>query len=682
MKTLLSSLFFILVVTIFLAGVVEARRLPLDSIRHPHKKNSRRVSSSPSSSTSIPTFSSDAPCQNGGGRIINVACDPTVGGELIKVRDYIRTLQPLNETIFVNTTGTCVSTNHSTPVLELDGNLDGVSANSFCTVTWYGGKIRGGVQIPYSAWQQSNKVPGALMVNLTQFGITSFDQIGSYQPGGLGQCNGNRAELFLSGKPMILARAPNVYSSNGPWMNWNRISEFTNETSFSSMNQGAASGLPSLVGQTWSEQNSVYSHGYWSFDWADSWVRIENVTSSASGQYKLAVDPSTPPVYGFQKGARFYISNHISLLDSTMEYYIDDDLVLHFIAPSGLPNLEAWISLNSNSLIAQVENGATLNGVGIQGIDIRYGRDSGVSMSSINNGTLVSCNVTSFSKNGVSFNGYSNFISGNTISETGCSGISIEGGDAKTLAYSSNDVDNNTISYMGRITRSYKPGIQYGGVGHAIFNNTIYQGPHAGILGGGNNMYFSQNTLHDLIFGSRDSGAFYTGRSWVHRGNYLTNNTFYNIRTIEPTYAGSTLVVAMYFDDEQSGMTATGNTCVQVDGCFLLGGGRDNTISDNICKSTDQYCVHFDNRGMNWQRAYCTPPNGQLVEQLFQVNYTYPPYSKQYPRIVNTLSDRPCVPVGNLISNNLYSNCTKGFVSESTATIESWGSTIENNSQI
>jgi hypothetical protein len=186
----------------------------------------------------------------------------------------------------------------------------------------------------------------------------------------------------------------------------------------------------------------------------------------------------------------------------------------------------------------------------------------------------------------------------------------------------------------------------------------------------------------NLCYGTIDAGSFYIGRSWVNRGMVLDGNTFVDIFIREPVAHVSTMVSAIYLDDQQSGVTATGNRMVNVDNCILVGGGRDNTIVGNECVNSSNYMIYFDNRGMNWQTALCTPPKGMLVEQLVAVNFTNPPYSTAYPRIVTTLTDSPCVPVGNVFADNVYSGIAYGFISQSNGTIVSWKSTSYNNTQL
>ena len=88
----------------------------------------------------------------------------------------------------------------------------------------------------------------------------------------------------------------------------------------------------------WKNTSTLWLHGFWSYDWADNYVKVDavNLTSST-----FTVDKQTPPVYGmqcddsnvtihhchklpfsytgFKKSARYYALNILEELDSREE---------------------------------------------------------------------------------------------------------------------------------------------------------------------------------------------------------------------------------------------------------------------------------------------------------------------------------------------------------------------------
>lgn len=203
------------------------------------------------------------------------------------------------------------------------------------------------------------------------------------------------------------------------------------------------------------------------------------------------------------------------------------------------------------------------------------------------------------------------------------------------------------------------------------------------MLGGAVSTLVENNTFDTLCYEATDSGAFYIGRSWTNRGVVLRGNTFVNIRNREHMTLGYAAVQAIYLDDEQSGTTIEGNTCVDSQTCWFVGGGRDTIVSGNACRGAVDTCVHLDDRGLNWQHDSCTVNatfTGDLVQGLYNVKYQQPPYSTAFPEIVDTLARRPCTPVNVTITSNTFCNdTTKQFIDMSAADTTKYGDLVADN---
>lgn len=66
----------------------------------------------------------------------------------------------------------------------------------------------------------------------------------------------------------------------------------------------------------------------------------------------------------------------------------------------------------------------------------------------------------------------------------------------------------------------------------------------------GNDCLFEGNRISKLCYETSDSGGFYTGRSWIDRGNIIMGNIFSDIYNTETTHLGSPSVQAIYLDDQ------------------------------------------------------------------------------------------------------------------------------------
>jgi len=278
----------------------------------------------------------------------------------------------------------------------------------------------------------------------------------------------------------------------------------------------------------------------------------------------------------------------------------------------------------------------------------------------------------------VDMSGSDSWVSGNTVFGNGCSGIRIAGGNRGTLTPGNLNVNNNHIYQYARWVRTYNPGVYWSGVGNTVQENYIHDAPHNGILGGGNNCVFKGNHFKDLCYEVSDSGAFYTGRSWIDRGNVLRDSTFENIFMREPVHLGWPSVQAVYLDDQMSGWQIENNTFVNCSTGILVGGGRSNTVTNNHFLNCN-LDIHFDNRGMNWQKDACSP-GGMFEQQLKSVNYQQPPWSKAYPELVTIMQNHPCIPIDNHIDHNSYCNTPK-FMDATPEEVKEWLSTADDNNQ-
>ena len=117
--------------------------------------------------------------------------------------------------------------------------------------------------------------------------------------------------------------------------------------------------------------------------------------------------------------------------------------------------------------------------------------------------------------------------------------------------------------------------------------------------------------------------------------------------------------------------------------CFFVGGGRDNIVRNNVCRDVD-VCLHLDDRGLSWQHESCiynATYTGRLIQELYDVHYTQPPYSTAFPEIVTTLDRRPCTPVNVSYTGNRACNATH-LMDASMDDLASWGDVFSDNTNV
>ena len=83
-------------------------------------------------------------------------------------------------------------------------------------------------------------------------------------------------------------------------------------------------------------------------------------------------------------------------------------------------------------------------------------------------------------------------------------------------------------------------------------------------------------------------------------------------------------------------------------GKILIGGGRDNTITNNMFINCDR-AFSMDARGLGWAKGV----GDFATQELIALNSQQPPWSLRYPELLNLLADEPLAPKGNVVARNI-----------------------------
>lgn len=255
-------------------------------------------------------------------------------------RDYLRSPQSnKNSTRIVQISGT----HYLTQTFALDARDSGTATYP---ITYQGDantSLFGGIEIPASSFQPVLGKPNVYVANLLsipELNRTSLGSLGNPYPKA-------KMELFYGTQqqPMTLARDPNI--GDDVQKTWKWVG-YENMTGLLSPNATHAFGFDDANTATkWmnsmsmdkqrNETESMWLHGYFKFDWRDTYVRVSSIAPSAanSSLFTVTTDAATPPQYPYQKGTRFYAVNSLGLLDAPGEYYISSATgQLYFYPPS------------------------------------------------------------------------------------------------------------------------------------------------------------------------------------------------------------------------------------------------------------------------------------------------------------------------------------------------------------
>ena len=457
-----------------------------------------------------------------------------------------------------------------------------------------------------------------LQCDLKALGITDF---GRMTPRGFGRPTMPAGlELFFRGKPMTLARWPND--------GWVRM------MGPSSRLKGEAFIYEGDRPSRWVNSKDAWVHGYWTHDWAESYVKVRRIDP----EHHELITEAPHGVYGYKQGARWRALNILEELDQPGEWYLDRDTgVLYFQPPDEIRKGDAWVSLTEKPLVSMQD----ASYVTVRGIKFEYARGTGIIVEGGSHNLIAGCTLRNLGNDGAHISGADNGIVGCDIYQLGDTGISLSGGDRMTLVPAGNFAENNDIHDFSLWVRTYRPGIAIGGVGNRIAHNSIHDAPHSGIILNGNEHTIEYNDIGRVCMETSDAGGFYLGRDFTERGNTVRYNYFHHLGTAD--------VRAVYIDDDASDLRVFGNVFYKAKMGVCIGGGRDNVIENNIfvdCVPS----VHIDDRGLTWAKPTV---DRTMWERLTAVNFTQPPWSVRYPVLLNLYKDEPGAPKYNTIERNI-----------------------------
>ncbi len=440
-------------------------------------------------------------------------------------------------------------------------------------------------------------------------------------------------ELFFGGRPMTLARYPN--------QGYMKIADVLDA-------EGAVIKSPQATTSTgrfvcedrrpehWAGEKDIWLHGFWIWDWADLRVRLGAVDAE---QHALSLAGGGD----VRKGQWFYAENVLPELDSPGEWYLDrESAIIYFRPPSPLRSGEAVVST-----VRDLVRLTDVSYVTLRGLTIEAGRGSAVLINGGSHVRIVGCTLRNVGNWAVLVKGGTEHrVLGCDIYQTGQGGITFDAGDRKTLTHAGHLADNNHIHHTARWDPVYQPGIFLFGVGNSATHNLIDNVPHVAIGFSGNDQTIEYNEIHSAVFQSNDAGAIYTSppdETWSMRGHKIRYNYLHNIHGFEGRGCNG-----VYLDDCFSSADISSNIFYDVANAILIGGGRDNIMTNNLFLNCRQ-AFSIDARGLGWAKGV----GDFATRELLDLNYKQPPWSIRYPELLGILEDEPLAPKGNVMARNI-----------------------------
>ena len=510
--------------------------------------------------------------------------------------------------------------------------------------------LMGGLPVPASAFETVSDpavtrrldpaaIGHVLVANLNKLGVTGLDQP---WPDKFRGYNG-WPELFFAGQRMQIARWPN--------QGFARMGKVLDKGSVP--REGERPDRPGKFVYTdnrperWLGADEVYLDGYWAFKWYNEAIKVAKIDPD-----EKSITFTAPSVYGVggYSGGEYFALNLLEELDTPGEYYLDRKHgLLYFWPPAALQGQDVALSVLQDPLVTLTD----CRNVALRGLTCEVSRGPVARISGGENNLIAGCTIRNVANDAISVSGgKNNGVAGCEMYNLGGGGISVSGGDRKTLTPCGNFADNNHIHHFGRLYRTHHDAINLGGCGCRATHNLIHDAPHHAVDFGGNDNLFEYNEVYRVCMETDDAGAIYTGRNWTVQGNIIRYNFFHDIGG-GPSVGNQ----AIYLDDCAAGTTCFGNVISRVGRAFLIGGGRDNIVDNNILIDCP-ISVHIDNRGVgiaktkndNWDTLTGEFKTLPIMEE---------PWKSRYPHLPTYLTDQPGYPKYNLVARNLIVRCGK-----------------------
>ena len=472
-----------------------------------------------------------------------------------------------------------------------------------------------------------------VVADLGPLGITDYGQ----PSGGWVSPSGNNTELFFADQPMTIARWPN--------QGFVHVADVTGEKPVDVRGTKGSKVAKIFYDakelgdrpQRWAQERDLWLHGWWFWDWAEE---RQPVASIDTDQHLITMkEPPTHP-FGYRKGQWFYAFNALCEIDEPGEYYLDRQRgLLYFWPPSPVDKALATVSVTPALLTMK-----NVSYVTWRGIIFETARNIPITISGGTHNRVAGCVIRNCGGYGVSVaGGTENGVIGCDLYGCGNGCVVLDGGDRATLTAAGNYVDNCHLHHFSRWNRILRPGVNMTGCGNRITHNLIDNAPHMAIMFGGNDHVIEFNEIHSVVYESNDAGVIYAGYNWAMRGNQIRFNYIHDIYGFEHRGCNG-----VYLDDMFSSASLFGNVFCRVPRAAFIGGGRDNTIENNVFIDCAP-ALHVDARGLGWASGAL----GTLTTRLKEMPYQSEAWKLRYPGLAETLEQDPMAPHGNVITRNI-----------------------------
>jgi hypothetical protein len=495
-------------------------------------------------------------------------------------------------------------------------------------------------EVPVLARLPEEARPHVLEADLAAAGVTRVIPfvLGGFSSG-RGFVTHPAMELYVDGEPMTLARWPNEgFVKTGPVAGpltlpaWDR-KPGTPEGRFRFDDDRPA---------RWVGEPDAWLHGYWFWDWADSYEKIERIIPE---QREITLAQPWHR-YGYREGQRFYAVNLLCELDAPGEWYLDRARGRLLVYPkTDLARARVELSVAAFPLLESRD----ASHVTFSGLVWELGASDGVRVEGGEDVRLEGCTVRRMAGTGVEMRGgRAHVLQSCDIHTMGRGGVAIAGGNRKSLVPGGHRVANCHIHHLSRLDHTYTPGVWLDGVGHHLRQNLFHHIASSALRIEGNDHLVELNEAHRVVLESDDQGAVDMFGNPTYRGNVFRHNYWHHLGPREDRGADThSMRAGIRLDDAICGVRVEGNifhrcaTGETLFGGVQIHGGKENIVVGNLFVDTAA-AVSFTPWGeARWHAFVATALDAPAIDRTL--------FLQAYPALQKLADDHDI----NTIRNNV-----------------------------
>lgn len=501
-----------------------------------------------------------------------------------------------------------------------------------------GSRLVGGVKLT-----KFKKKEGIYVCDLTEEGI----KLSEMNSRGFGRkSTPSHNELFINSKPMQISQ----YPKKGQFLNIKECGEYE----YNEWNEacGKLSGgfyYDSDQPKKWGDNEYIWTHGYWAWDWANTYERIAEFDKE-----KMFIKNHPPyGVYQYKKNQRFYFLNIPEEVTEPGDYCLDYKNNLIYFKPYDENDMDEVILSITDKPVFIIND---VSGVTIEGFTIEAVRGHAISVTQSKDIVIKNCEIHNIGNTAITISDSNGVTVDNMyIHDTSDGGVNIHCGDRATLAPGNVIVTGCHFHDIAKWSRCYQPAVYMYGVGNKVIGNVIHDCPHTAILFGGNDMIITDNEIYRVVMETGDAGAIYLGRDYTSRGNVVSRNYIHHLGGVGMGTMG------IYNDDCVSGTLMENNMFYKVNRAIFMGGGRDFVARGNVfidCTPS----IEIDGRGTSEHNVWSNMINDFMRKNFYNikdgVSAIDPPYIDAYPELIDIhefyqSSDKARIPPKALMEKNI-----------------------------